>query len=461
MSSTNRRQFLKAASLAGVASASLPYWFSPESLASPFRSPNERPVLGCIGTGDRWNAVGPNAMKFSDCAAVCDVDVAHVEAGKAKVLELQSKPGVARSVDMYEDYRRVLDRKDIDVVTIVTPDHWHTKIAIEAMKAGKDVYCEKPLTLTIDEGKQIRKVLEETGRVFQVGTQQRSEMDLRFLHAVALIREGRIGELKTVTVAIGGAPSSGPIDVAEIPKGLNWDMWLGQAPMTEYRFKKTDGRYGNSRCHYEFRWWYEYSGGKFTDWGAHHIDIALWAAKLSEQGTGPVEIDGTDSVHPVEFKDGNPLVDNSYNTSHDFNIIHKMANGLEIVVTSRGDNGILIEGTKGRIFVNREKITGLPIEEHWDKDAYTEDDVKALYKSKKYEGHKENFYTCIREGGLPVSDVYSHLQTMNMCHLSAIAARLKRTIRWNPKTEMIEGDDMAKAMQARKPRAGFEIPKLG
>jgi len=207
MSSTNRRQFLKAASLAGVASASLPYWFSPESLASPFRSPNERPVLGCIGTGDRWNAVGPNAMKFSDCAAVCDVDVAHVEAGKAKVLELQSKPGVARAVDMYEDYRRVLDRKDIDVVTIVTPDHWHTKIAIEAMKAGKDVYCEKPLTLTIDEGKQIRKVLEETGRVFQVGTQQRSEMDLRFLHAVALIREGRIGELKTVTVAIGGAPS--------------------------------------------------------------------------------------------------------------------------------------------------------------------------------------------------------------------------------------------------------------
>ncbi|MFY7875885.1 MAG: gfo/Idh/MocA family oxidoreductase, partial [Pirellula sp.] len=150
-----------------------------------------------------------------------------------------------------------------------------------------------------------------------------------------------------------------------------------------------------------------------------------------------------------------------YNTSHDFNIIHKMANGLEIVVTSRGDNGILIEGTKGRIFVNREKITGRPIEENWDKDAYTEDDVKALYKSKKYEGHKENFYTCIREGGLPVSDVYSHLQTMNMCHLSAIAARLKRTIRWNPKTEMIEGDDMAKAMQARKPREGFEIPKLG
>ncbi|MFN9294751.1 MAG: Gfo/Idh/MocA family oxidoreductase, partial [Planctomyces sp.] len=138
---------------------------------------------------------------------------------------------------------------------IVTPDHWHSKIAIEALRAGKDVYCEKPLTLTIDEGKQIRKVLEETKRVFQVGTQQRSEMALRFLHAVAMVREGRIGELKTVTCAIGGAPSSGEIPVAEVPKELNWDMWLGQAPLTDYRFKATNGRYGNSRCHYEFRWW--------------------------------------------------------------------------------------------------------------------------------------------------------------------------------------------------------------
>lgn len=248
---SSRRGFLKNASLAGLASASAPYWFASSSLASPFRSPNERPILGCIGTGDRWNAVGPAAMRFSDCAAVCDVDANHVEKGKAKALELQSKPGAERTVEMFEDYRRLLDRKDIDVVTIVTPDHWHSKIAIEAMKAGKDVYCEKPLTLTINEGKQIRKVLEETGRVFQVGTQQRSEMDLRFLHAVAMVREGRIGELQNVTVAIGGAPSSGPIEVAEIPKGLNWDMWLGQAPLTDYRFKKTDGKYGNSRCHYE------------------------------------------------------------------------------------------------------------------------------------------------------------------------------------------------------------------
>src|SRR5205807_2354406 len=173
-------------------------------------------------------------------------------------------------VDVYEDYRKLLDRKDIEVVTIVTPDHWHSMIAIEAMKAGKDVYCEKPLTLTIDEGKQILKVLKETGRVFQVGTQQRSEMAARingnreqrvdqgFLAAVALARLGRLGEIKSVNCVIGGAPASGEIPKAPVPTGLNWEMWLGQAPMTDY----LQGGFGNnrsypeSRTHYEFRWWY-------------------------------------------------------------------------------------------------------------------------------------------------------------------------------------------------------------
>lgn len=284
--------------------------------------------------------------------------------------------------------------------------------------------------------------------VFVVGTQQRSDKN-RFLRAVNMAQKGLLGDLKKITCGIDGSPTGGPFEKADPPPQLDWDMWLGQAPAVDYLTK---------RCHYEFRWWYEYSGGKFTDWGAHHIDIALWAANLTEQGTGPIEIDGTDVKHPVEFKDGNPMVDNAYNTSHDFNVIHKMPSGLEVTVTSRGRNGILLEGTKGRIFVNREKIEGLPIEEEWDKDNFTEQDLVNLYKSKKFEGHKENFYTCIREGGLPVSDVYSHLQTMNMCHLSAIAGRLKRVIRWDPKTEKIVGDDQATAMQARNPRKGFEIP---
>ena len=228
-------------------------------------------------------------------------------------------------------------------------------------------------------------------------------------------------------------------------------MWLGQAPKVDYRKK---------RCHYEFRWWYEYSGGKFTDWGAHHVDIASWAIDQLGEGQGPVEIDGTDAHHPVEYKDGYPLVDDCYNTSHDFSVKCQFDNGIVMDVTSRGDNGIIFEGTKGRIFVNRGKITGTPIEENWDKDQFTDEDVVKLYKGKPFEGHKNNFYRCIAEGGLPVSDVFSHVQTMATCHLSAIAARLGRVIKWDPKSEQIVGDELAATFFSRQRRKGFEIVKV-
>ncbi|NBU25006.1 MAG: hypothetical protein EBS39_05210, partial [Gammaproteobacteria bacterium] len=167
-----------------------------------------------------------------------------------------------------------------------------------------------------------------------------------------------------------------------------------------------------------------YSGGKFTDWGAHHVDIAHWALKQDAKGKGPIEINGADAKHPVPFKDGYPTVDDCYNTSHDFSVPCRFPGGTELVITSRGDNGILFEGTKGRMFVNRQKITGTPIEEGWDKEKFGDDDLKALYKGKPFEGHKQNFYRCIREGGLPVSDVFSHIVAMNTCHLASIAARL-------------------------------------
>jgi predicted dehydrogenase len=227
-------------------------------------------------------------------------------------------------------------------------------------------------------------------------------------------------------------------------------MWQGQALAVPYREK---------RCHYEFRWWYEYSGGKFTDWGAHHVDIAQWALREDAKGKGPVKIDGTDAKHPVPFKDGYPERDDSYNTSHDFAVNCTFPSGVEMVVTSRGDNGILFEGEKGKLFVNRGKITGAPVEEAWDKDAFGDADVVTLYKGKPFEGHKNNFYRCIREGGLPVSDVFSHVIAMNTCHLTAIAARLGRTISWDPATETITGDAQAAAMMARAPRGGFEIPR--
>jgi predicted dehydrogenase len=257
--------------------------------------------------------------------------------------------------------------------------------------------------------------------------------------------------MKKITVGINGSPTGGPFPKTVPPKELDWDFWLGQAPKVEYIEK---------RCHYEFRWWYEYSGGKFTDWGAHHVDIAQWALRQDRQGLGPIEIDGTDAHHPVPFKDGYPLVDDCYNTCHDFAVKCKFADGVEMTVDSRSENGILFKGTKGRIFVNRGKITGKPIKENWDAGQFGEDDLVRFYKGKPFEGHKENFYRCLREGGLPVSDVFSHVVTMNTCHLLAIAARLKRVILWDPKAEKIVGDDQATAFMARLPRPGFDIHRV-
>ena len=283
-----------------------------------------------------------------------------------------------------------------------------------------------------------------------MGTQQRSDHE-RFLRAVNLVRKGLLGKITKMTVGIGGGDVGGPFKKSDPPANLDWNMWLGQAPLVDYV---------EQRCHNNFRWWYEYSGGKFTDWGAHHVDIALWAIDENGEGSGPVEIDGTDARHPVPFENGYPTKDDSYNSAHDFNVVAKFAGGAEMHITSRGDNGILFEGEKGRFFVNRGKISGQPIEENWDKDQFGPDQLSELYKGKPFEGHKQNFYRCIADGGLPVSDVYSHVQTMNTCHLAAIAARLNRVIKWDAKAEKITGDDQAAAFFARTPRAGFEIPRV-
>ncbi len=440
---TSRRRFLGGSAAAGLAVSGLPSvaWSRP---AFANEAPSDRPGIGCIGVGSMGTGDARDHARFGDILAVCDVDARHAERARN-----DEKIGKGKA-DAYGDYRRVLERPDIDVVSIVTPDHWHVKIAIEALEAGKHVFCQKPLTLTIEENKLIRAACEKhPDRQFLIGTQQRSDRG-RFLRAVNMVQKGLLGPIKKVTVGINGSPTGGPFPVAEVPKELDWEMWLGQAPQVDYREK---------RCHYQFRWWYEYSGGKFTDWGAHHVDIAQWALQEDALGKGPVKIDGSDAKHPVPFKDGNPERDDSYNTSNDFAILCTFPSGVEMTVTSRGDNGILFEGEKGKLFVNRGKITGAPIEENWDKDQFTDADVSALYKGKPFEGHKNNFYRCIREGGLPVSDVFSHLITMNTCHLTAIAARLGRSITWDPAAEVITGDDQAQAMTARTPRAGYEIPR--
>ena len=452
---TSRRDFLKKASAASAGIASMPYIFTSQARAN-FETPNERPVIGCIGTGSRWGAVGPAAMKFGDCAGVCDVDSNHAGQGKERV---QMAQGSDKKVDVYEDYRKILDRDDIDLVTIVTPDHWHTKIAIEAMKAGKDVYCEKPLTLTIDEGRQIIKALDETKAVFQVGTQQRTEMGQRFLQAIAIIKAGRIGKLKEVTCAIGGVGESGPIPAVEVPKGLNWEMWLGQAPLCDYRYKD-GGRWGNSNCHYEFRWWYEYSGGKMTDWGAHHIDIAQWTIEEANEGARVATFEPVMASHPTPMKDGMPTLNDRYNVATKFNVKTGFNNGIVMHIRNEAndlgfDNGIMFEGTEGKLFVNRGKISGQAVEDLKD-NPLPEDAIEKLYGGKPT-SHMQNFMECVKSRELPISDVYSHHRAMTTCHLANITIRLDRQLNWDAENEQIVGDEQANSMQSREQRKGYEI----
>ena len=279
---TSRRTFL---GTTASAAAAVPYfaWTNP---AFANLSANDRPQIGCIGTGSMGTGDARDHARFGDIVAVCDVDNRHAERCRN---DDKAGKGLA---DVYRDYRRVLDRPDIDVVSIVTPDHWHVKIAIEALQAGKHVFCQKPLSLTLEENRLARAAAEKYPHLqFFIGTQQRSDRE-RFLRAVNMVHKGLLGPIKKVTVGINGSPTGGPFPIADIPRELDWEMWLGQAPDVPYRER---------RCHYEFRWWYEYSGGKFTDWGAHHVDIAQWALQEDQKGKGPIKIDGTDAQHPVPF----------------------------------------------------------------------------------------------------------------------------------------------------------------
>lgn len=420
-----------------------------------YESANERPVFATIGLRNQGWAITSKSFKFADFAALADVDAGVLGTNVEKVERAQKK-----KPDAYKDYRKVLDRKDIDAVMIATPDHWHTKIAVEAMYAGKDVYCEKPLTLTIDEGKLIEKVVKATGRVFQVGTMQRTESDHRFLQAIALIRDGRIGTVKKVTCGINGMEGSPEIPEAPVPEGLDWDFWLGPAPKVSYRaLPELREGYGGgvplySNCHYSFRNWHEYSGGKLTDWGAHHVDIACWA--LGATDTGPSKVAPIDYSLPVEYKDGWPVMHDRYNAATKFNIRVDMPNDVEMVITSEGDNGILFEGTEGRFFVNRGKISGKPVEDLKDKPL-PEGAIDAVYGGKVSENHTANFIEGMRARKQPISDVWSHNRMLEICHLSNIAMRLGRELKWDPVKREIVGDAQANAFLARENRKGFEI----
>ena len=411
-------------------------------------------AIGVGGSRGRFNQGGNiarAAAKHATMVAVCDVDDLHTK---------EFNEAFGGKLNTYRDYREMLEKEKPEVVTIGTPDHWHIPIAIAAMRSGADVYCEKPLTLTIEEGKEVIKVVEETKRVFQVGTQQRSSKGL-FLDAVAMVHLGLLGDNVNAYVAISGSPNGGPFETSDPPTDLAWDMWVGPAPKVEYCEQRRK----------EFRWFFEYSGGKMTDWGAHHIDIAQLALAPGEDG--PVKIAGkgkfTKNV-PSDFNwkaflDGEASLPNGFNTATTFNIDLTFASGAVMSVNDRYkregdnvnfDNGILFEGSKGRIFVNRGKLEGKPV------DALTDDDRKRIQEKivelcngKQQGNHMLNFFECIADRGKPISDVWSHHRTMTSCHLCNISLMLGRELRWDPKGQQFVNDDQANALMSRKSRQGF------
>jgi predicted dehydrogenase len=438
----SRRHFLT--TCGAFAGTFIPYAFTSnaQDRATP-NSPNDRWRIGAIGMRYQGSVITREALPYGDVVAICDVD-RHVRE--------QARAAFGSTAKLYEDYRDLLARENVDVVLIGAPDHWHAKMLIEACRAGKDVYCEKPLTLTVDEGKHICRAVAETGRVVQVGTWQRSDHNFRL--GCELVRAGRIGTLRKVTVVMGKNPAGGPFDPRPVPKHLNWDLWQGQTP---------DVPFLEERAHYTFRWWYEYSGGEMTDTGAHHIDIAQWG--MGTQHTGPVEI-----TAEASFPDS--PAGRSYNVALDYHATFRYANGvvLEVLDSPRGDytrNGVMFEGDAGRIFVNRGTLAGKPVEDlaanPLDRGTFTlydADNAQRPIRTGKIDAiknHIGNFYDCTLSRKQPLSDVVSQHRSVSVCHLGNIAMRLGRSLRWDPEREEFPDDGEANTRLAREQRKGFEV----
>ncbi len=452
---SSRREFLKR-SAAASAIVSLPFAASRSKARA--QDVNSQLTIAAIGVGgsrgaySQGRAIAMRAAQHARMTAVCDVDAIHMA---------EFNKQFENKLAMYVDYRQLLEREKPDIVTIGTPDHWHIPIAISALRAGCDVYCEKPLTLTIEEGFQICKAVKETGRVFQVGTQQRSEDGSRFLQAIAMAQSGRLGKNVKAYAAIGGGTVGGPFENTKPPEGLDWDMWVGPAQEADYSNERRK----------EFRWYYDYSGGKMTDWGAHHIDIAQWA--LGHDHTGPVKISGKGKFTPIvpdhfdwhAYLAGKAKLPNGYHTPSEFGIDLEYADGSVLHVCDNYNreegnihfpNGILLEGDEGRIYVNRDRLTGKPVEELTDADKKElQDEIVKLYKGKQPGDHMRDFFDAVKSRGVPISDVETHHRTMTSCHLCNIALMLGRDLKWDPDKQQFDGYEQATMLMSRPRREKY------
>jgi predicted dehydrogenase len=439
-SGLSRRAFLKTSTTL-AAGLALPAWYvqREEALAAPRKvlSPNDRPGIALIGCGGQGRGVAQLAALFGEVVAVCDVDEKRLAAGD----QAFTKDGKAPA--HYKDFRKLLERDDIHVIVNGTPDHWHTLINMAAMKAGKDVYSEKPLTLTIDEGKHLVATARKTKRILQTGSQQRS--DPRFHLACELIRNGRLGKLRQITVGLPGGAREGPFPpVAEIPAQLDWDFWQGQTP---------DVPYIPQRCHGAFRFWWEYSGGTMTDWGAHHNDIAQWAN--GTERSGPVEIDGKSLID---------MIPGGYTAAAQYRVEFKYANGVTLVSASNaGFNGLKFEGERGWLYVDRDKIEASQpelISEPLPANAIrlyrvTGKSLKGSISWHDTDNHMRNFFDCIRSREQPICEAEIGHRSASVCHLGVISVRLGRKLKWDPKKEQFIGDKEANSMVARPMRKPY------
>ncbi len=435
----NRRAVLKSGA-ALAAATTLPRWFVEENaaLAAPQepKSPNDKPGILLVGCGGQGRADTGLAAKFGRIVAVCDVDSNHA-AQAAEQFKAEAK---------FSDFRKAIEHPSVDVVITGTPDHWHTLVNIHAMRAGKDVYSEKPLTLTIAEGKKLVEVARQTGRILQTGSQQRS--DARFRLACELVRNGRIGKLKHILTQLPSGPVDGPFDPKPVPKELDWDFWQGQTPQVDYM---------PQRCHVFFRFWYDYSGGTVTDWGAHHNDIAQWGN--GTERSGPISAEGKALAAPVP---------GGYTAIGRYEINYEYANGVTLTcktiarenfygqptgeVRQPGEqNGVRFEGSDGWIFVARGKI------EASDPELLKTELPAGATRLYASNNHMGNFFDCVRSRKPPICEPEIGHRSVSVCHLGVISLRLGRKVHWDPAKEMFVDDAEANRLLSREMRKPWSM----
>ncbi|MGC9328462.1 MAG: Gfo/Idh/MocA family oxidoreductase, partial [Candidatus Hinthialibacter sp.] len=370
-------------------------------------APSDKVVIGMIGLGWRGMDHLRDVLRRKDMeiAAICDVDrdfllnamkIIDDQMGLDRVWVdgrgggMRNAVMTPKAVEGYADYHRMLDRKDIDGLIIAVPDHWHAKLYIDSMRAGKDVYGEKPLTLFLNQGRNLVRVARETGCVFQTGSQQRSAREFR--QACEYVRNGRIGKIESVAVGIGGGGKLQAVPDEPAPDGLDWDFWLGPAPKVPYN---------PQRCHVNFRWFFDYSGGNVTDWGAHHLDITQWG--LGMDGAGPLSVEGTAEVSP------------GYHTTFTgFNFTFEYPNDIKVYFGNQNKGGVTFKGTKGSIWVTRGENKSDP-EGIFD-EPLTSSDIR-LYKS---DNHMQNWLDCVKTRETPVCDIEIGHRSVSVCHLANI-----------------------------------------